>query len=634
MPFRPETDLERISTDPGVYLMKDKAGAIFYVGKAANLRARLRQYFGASSDRRFFVGLLDGLLEDVEVILTSNEKEALILENELIKKHQPRFNVELKDDKSFLHIRLDDRVEWPRLDIVRRPKKDGAKYFGPYHSAHQIREALKLVERHFQLRNCDDLSFKNRARPCLQYQIKRCPGPCVLPVNRDDYMGGVQSVALFLQGRRGELAEQLQAQMLAAAESLEFERAARYRDQLKAIAGSLENQSIVRETDLDQDVFGLFRQGSHLDIAALFVRRGRLQGSRTFSFADQEVPDTEVLGSFLNLYYHAGNDVPDEVLLPLTLDSADALSERLSELKGRRVALKAPSKGASRRLVEMAEKNAEQAFFQARRSEAMQNGALVKLKHRLRLANLPFRIECYDISIFQGAAPVASRVVFEGGVPKKADYRHYKIRDVEGTDDFGMMREVLMRRLRRGLDEGDLPDLIVVDGGKGQLGVATAVAQDLGIEGVDICGLAKSRVLDGERDDVGAVARSSERVFLPGRRDPIPLLSHTDELHLMTYLRDEAHRFAITFHRQVRGKETLRTALDDVPGIGPARRRALLRNFGSVERILGATEAEIAAVPGIGAARAAEIARFLLSAEGGGYDGTDLHVPKDRSGLS
>jgi excinuclease ABC subunit C len=402
---------------------------------------------------------------------------------------------------------------------------------------------------------------------------------------------------------------------------------------MNAVSGSLERQQIIQGAAVDQDVFGLYRQGSHVDVAALFVRKGRLQGSRTFSFADQEVPDTEVLGSFLNLYYHAGNDVPDEVVLPLVLESADALGERLAELAGRRVDLRAPSRGPVRRLVEMAEKNAEQAFFQARRAEAMQNGALVKLKHRLRLANLPFRIECYDISIFQGAAPVASRVVFEGGVPKRADYRHYKIRDVEGTDDFAMMREVLLRRLKRGMDPqaggDDLPHLLVVDGGKGQLGVATTVAADLGITGMDIVGLAKSRVQEGQ-DAAGGALRSSERVFLPGRKDPIPLLPHTDELHLMTYLRDEAHRFAITFHRHVRQTSTLRTVLDDVPGIGPARRRALLRRFGSAERVAAATEAEIAAVPGIGPARAAEIAAFLGTADPSAYDDASTKGASER----
>jgi len=607
VPFDPERDLERIATAPGVYLMRDAAGTIFYVGKAANLRVRLRQYFGATSDRRFFVSLLGRLLDDVEVILTSNEKEALILENELVKKHQPRFNVELKDDKSFLHLRIDDRVDWPRIDVVRRPRKDSAKYFGPYHSASKIRETLKLVERHFHLRNCDDLTFKNRSRPCLQHQIGRCPAPCVLPVDREAYLQGVRDVSLFLQGRRGELIEQLRAQMNAAAEALEFEVAARRRDQLMAIEGSLEKQQVIQGAAVDQDIIGLHRQGSHVEVALLTVRRGRMTGSRTFALAEQEVEDAEVLGSFLNLYYHAGNDVPDEVVVPLVPDAEAALAERLTELAGRRVLVRVPQRGTTRRLVEMAIKNAEQAFFQARRADAVSNAALVKLKNRLRLSNLPFRIECYDIALFQGESPVASRVVFEGGVPKRADYRHYKIREVEGTDDFAMMREVLMRRLKRGLDEGDLPHLIVVDGGRGQLGVATAVLSDLGIDGLDVVGLAKSRVLDDGRADVGAPARSPERVFLPGRKDPVVLLSNTDELHVLTHLRDEAHRFANTFHRLVRDKKTLRSTLEDVPGVGPARAKALLKAFGSARRVAQASVAEIAAVPGFGEALAVEV---------------------------
>ena len=288
-------------------------------------------------------------------------------------------------------------------------------------------------------------------------------------------------------------------------------------------------------------------------------------------------------------------------------DAEAALAERLTELAGRRVLVRVPQRGTTRRLVEMAIKNAEQAFFQARRADAVTNAALVKLKNRLRLSNLPFRIECYDIALFQGESPVASRVVFEGGVPKRADYRHYKIRDVEGTDDFAMMREVLMRRLKRGLDEGDLPHLIVVDGGRGQLGVATAVLSDLGIDGLDVVGLAKSRVLDDGRADVGAPARSPERVFLPGRKDPVVLLSNTDELHVLTHLRDEAHRFANTFHRQVRDKKTLRSTLEDIPGVGPARAKALLKAFGSARRVAQASVAEIAAVPGFGEALAVEV---------------------------
>lgn len=600
MAFDPQSAIERIPAEPGVYLMRDAEGVVIYVGKAASLKARVRQYFGATSDTRYFVKLLDRVLESIDVIITSTEKEALILENELIKRHQPRFNVELKDDKNFLHLRIDDRVDWPRIDVVRRPRRDGARYFGPYHSASSIRETLRLVERHFKLRNCDDLTFRNRSRPCLQYQIDRCPGPCVLPVSAEDYRQQVDEVVMFLQGRRDELAAQLEAKMKAAAQAMAYERAARYRDQLKAVRGSLEEQQMVALREIDRDVYGVYREGGLLQIVVLLVRRGRLVGSKSFGFDRQGTPDREVLSTFCNLFYSNGHPVPDEVLLPAIPDGHDALQERLSELRRRKVVVKVPRRGGGKKLLEMAERNAEHAFFQARREEVVRDGGLVRLKKKLKLANLPYRIECYDISLFQGANPVASRVVFEGGVPKRDRYRHYKIRTVEGTDDFAMMREVLLRRLRRGLDEADLPDLIVVDGGKGQLNVARAVFEDLDIVGVDLIGLAKSRVIDGSAGPDGAPLRSPERVFVPGVKDPIVLRHHTDELFLLTHLRDEAHRFAITFHRKQRARERLTSAIDALPGVGPTRRTALLKRFGSVKRLRAASVEAIAEVPGIG----------------------------------
>ena len=614
MPFDPAHDLERIPSDPGVYLMKGKDAKVFYVGKAANLKARVRQYFGATTDRRLFVGMLDRLLDDIECLITHTEKEALILENELIKRHQPRFNVELKDDKNFLHLRIDERVDWPRIDVVRRPKRDGARYFGPYHSASRIRETLKLVERHFQLRNCDDLTFRNRSRPCLQHQIERCPAPCVLPASRQDYRESVGQALLFLSGRHSELRKRLEARMHAASERLEFERAAHYRDQIRSITSSLEPQQVVTTHAIDRDVYGLYREGGLLQIAILFVRRGRLVGSRTFDFDEQETPTEEVISTFCNLFYHAGNDVPDEVLVPERPLGCDALTERLVELRGRRVEVRVPQRGAGKRLLDMAERNAEHAFFQAQRSDSARQGTLGRLKKRLALANLPVLAECFDISLFQGAAPVASKVVFEGGMPKRSAYRRYKIREIDGNDDFGMMREVLTRRLSRGLSEQDLPNLVVVDGGKGQLGVALAVLEDLGIEGVDVVALAKSRVLRGDADPGsadGSASRSPERVFLPGRRDPVVLRSHTDELFFMTHLRDEAHRFAITFHRKLRSGASFESLLDGIEGVGPARKRALLRAFGSSKRLAQAAQDEIAAVEGIGPVLARSILEGL-----------------------
>jgi excinuclease ABC subunit C len=614
MPFDPQTDLARIPAEPGVYLMRNAAGEIFYVGKAADLRARLRQYFGATSDTRLFVSLLDRILDDIEVVITHTAKEALILENELIKRYQPRFNVELKDDKAFLHLRIDESKRWPRIDVVRRPRRDGARYFGPYHSASKIRETLKLVERHFRIRNCDELTFRNRSRPCLQHQIGRCPAPCVLPVDNDEYRQSVAEVGLFLQGRHTELLADLRARMADDAEALRFERAAQRRDQIRAIEGSLEPQQVAevgRSRAIDRDVFGLHREGSLLEVALLLVRRGKLVGSRSFGFEDQEVPDAEVLSTFLNLYYHGGAEVPEEVLVPVEPNEAAAVEERLEDMRGRKVTLRVPRRGTGRKLLELAARNAEQAFVQGRRNDSVRNQALVKLKRRLGLANLPTRIECYDISIFQGGSPVASQVVFEGGVPLRSAYRHYKIRGVEGTDDFAMMREVLERRLKRGLAEGDLPDLLVVDGGKGQLGVVVALAGDMGIEGVDLAGLAKSRLEEGPRDDEAGLRRSPERVFRPGRKDPIVLRPHTDELFLMAQIRDEAHRFAITFHRKLRGKRSLGSALNGIPGVGPARRRALMQAFGSVRKLRDASEEALATVPGIGPALAREIREAL-----------------------
>jgi excinuclease ABC subunit C len=604
MAFDPEHDIDRLPTDPGVYLMRDAGGTIIYVGKAANLRTRVGQYFGATSDTRFFVGLLDQVLHTLTTIVTHTEKEALILENELIKRHQPRFNVNLKDDKAFLHLRIDDTVEWPRIDVVRRTKKDGAKYFGPYHSASKIRKTLKLVERHFQLRTCDDLSFKNRARACLQYQIKRCPGPCVHPVDRDAYHQQVAEVGLFLQGRHGELIRTLQEKMATAAGNMAFEHAALYRDQMRAIQGSLEPQQMVTGREIDRDVFGTYREGSALQIALLFIRRGKMIGSREFGFEQPGVPDADVLGSFLNIYYSRGNEIPDEVLVPVEVDGQSALTERLSELRGRRIIVKEPQRGSGKRLLEMAARNAEAKFFQARREEAVRDTGLARLKRTLKLQNLPYRMECYDISLFQGAHPVGSQVVFEGGVPKRSAYRHYKIKTVEGTDDFAMMREVLTRRLSRGLEEQDLPDLIVIDGGKGQLGVARAVFEDLNIQGVDLVGLAKARVLDGVEDVDGGTVRSAERIFIPNRANPVVLRAHTDELFMLTHLRDEAHRFAITFHRKLRQAQNFTSALDRIPGVGPSRKRALLRGLGSLKKVREATEDELAAVEGIGRALA------------------------------
>ncbi|MGC6416245.1 MAG: excinuclease ABC subunit UvrC [Bradymonadia bacterium] len=606
--------IERFPRSPGVYIMKGTSDEVIYVGKASNLRARVSQYFGQSSDTRIFVGLLDRYLTDIEVILTANEKEALILENELIKRHQPRFNVNLKDDKNFLHLRIDTNSEWPRIDVVRRPRKDGAHYFGPYHSASKIRKTLKVVEQHFGLRNCDDLTFRNRSRPCLQYQIKRCPGPCVLPIDKHRYDQHVHDVIRFLNGREAELVKSLEEKMSHAADAMEYELAARYRDQIRAVSSSLIDQNMVQIKQLDQDVYGIYREGASIQLAVLLIRSGKMVGSRTFEFEETGIPDDEMLSTFTNLFYNSGTTIPDEVLLPAEPRSVDALATYLSDIKGRKVQLKFPQRGASRRLIEMASKNAEHAFFQARRDQTARDGGLVKLKDRLQLTNVPHRMECFDISIFQGSEPVGSCVRFEGGAPMRGGYRHYTIKEVDGTDDYGMMREVLFRRLKRGLKSGDLPHLIIVDGGKGQLNVALAVLKDLEVDGIDVVGLAKARVVDGVVDGADGVVRSSERVFLPGVKNPVVLKSHSHECYLMTQIRDEAHRFAITHHRKRRLKKNFRSSIDDIPGIGPSRRAALLRHLGSLKAVREASLETLSSVPGFNSALAERVYQWYQDA--------------------
>ncbi|MEA2696499.1 MAG: excinuclease subunit [Myxococcales bacterium] len=681
--------LENIPTAPGVYIMKDRRGKVVYIGKAAVLRNRVRQYFQASSgDNRDFVPLLDGIVGEIETVITSNEKEALLLENTLIKKHQPRFNVNLKDDKNFLVLRLDPEAEWPRLEVVRKIGQDGAYYFGPYHSASSCREALRVVNRHFQLRTCTDHVLHNRRRPCLQFQIKRCPAPCVLPVSPEEYGDQVRDVRLFLEGKSDELLSRLGGRMKEAAARTDFERAAEIRDQLRALETTLEEQRVVSTDFVDQDIFGFYREGIALEIVVMSIRQGRLLGNRAFSFTGQEFPDAELLSSFVGLYYDLNVSPPDEVLLPLAIDDAEVKAEWLSEKRPprrRRVEVAVPQRGDRRKLIELAQKNAAASFAARRDAREDIEVALGKLQRRLKLPRLPRVIECYDISHIQGFATVASMVVFVDGKPEKSRYRTYKVRSVgarsggEGgvagaaagafvrrNDDFASMYEVLSRRFRRAREgasakdaggDGDqswaLPDLIVIDGGKGQLGMALAAARDVGIDvrvgsGLPIVGLAKERDVDVTTDDEeasvaeGATATAAEgataptvaepavvpdqpapassellpppaaapktdagktrrpdRVFLPNAKDAIPIRPNTAEMFILQHLRDEAHRFAVAFHRGQRKRLTLRSALSTIPGIGAGRQRLLLRHFGSLKKIREASLEDLAAVPGV-----------------------------------
>jgi excinuclease ABC subunit C len=648
--------LEALPAAPGVYIMKDGRGKPIYIGKAAILRNRVRQYFQpASGDSRDFVPLLEGIVADIETVITSNEKEALLLENTLIKRHQPRFNVNLKDDKNYLVLRLDPEAEWPRLEVVRKLGDDGAYYFGPYHSATACREALRVVNRHFQLRTCTDHVLHNRRRPCLQYQIKRCPGPCVLPVAKEAYAEQVRDVRLFLDGKSEQLFERLTTRMKTAAAATEFEIAAEIRDQIRALETTLEEQRVVSGDFADQDVIGYHREGIALEIAVMSIRAGKLTGSRCFSFTGQEFPDAELLSSFVGLYYDMGALPPDEVLLPIDIEDVGLKSEWLSEKRGnqhrnpqkgseppamgsvqrswtspdattpgrkKRVDVMVPQRGDRRRLVELATKNAAASFATRRNARADSEIALAKLQKRLKLPRPPRVIECYDVSHLQGFATVASMVVFVDGRPDKARYRTYKVRApasagaTRHNDDFASMYEVLSRRFRRareadrdGADPGTwkLPDLIVVDGGKGQLAMALAAARDVGVSigpGADLSIVALAK----ERDELPDVAidpkpaeesKRPDRVFLPQAKDPIPIRPNSAEMFVLQQLRDEAHRFAVSFHRGQRRRLTLRSALAAIPGIGAGRQRQLLRHFGSVKRVREASVDDLAAVPGM-----------------------------------
>ncbi len=649
--------LDELPAEPGCYLMKDRRGEVVYVGKAASLRSRVRQYFDAGSgDDRIFIPLLEDLLGDVEVIVTRSEKEAVLLENELIKKHRPRFNVRLRDDKDFIVLGLDERHPYPRLEVRRAREKRaaGARYFGPYSSASSIRETLRVVNRHFQLRTCTDHVFEHRKRPCILYQIHRCPAPCVYEIPKEEYRQSVEDAVEFLEGRESELVERLRGRMDEAAGALRYEDAARLRDQLQAVERSLEKQRVLMADRADRDVIGLHREGPDLVVQVLSMRAGKLQDSRSHPFREQEFPDEEILSSFLSLFYEQ-NPAPDEILVPVEPAAAEALADVLAERRGRKVRLLTPQRGAKADLLEVATRNAEQGFRTWHEKDERREKAMEALVRSLHLARPPRWMECYDISTFQGALAVGSGVSMRDGEPDRANYRRYKVKGVAGQDDFAMLHEVITRRLRRAIAEACFPDLLVIDGGKGQLHAALAAAKDLGVATspvtgipgapfVEMVGLAKSRLADAaslgtsrvigrrsrrapgppgraaaladaaeaqDRGFVSELARSPERVFLPGRKDPVVLRQNSAELFLLARLRDEAHRFAITFHRKLRRERNFQSVLEEIPGVAEGRKKALLRHFGSLKRVREAPLEEIAEVEGFGRKQAQAVFDFF-----------------------
>ena len=642
MPLSSEV-LDRIPTDAGVYLFKDSRGGVVYVGKAKNLRTRVRQYFRPGGDERFFVaaGFLGRSVTEVETIVVTSSKEALLLENHLIKKHQPKFNVKLRDDKQYLVLRLrtpkpipagtsvadvPKRELFPRVEVVRHIRDDDASYFGPYHSATSARETLRTLNRHFQLRTCTDHVLETRGRPCLQYQIKRCSGPCAVDVAATTYAEQVDDVKMFLDNKSAELLTRLRARMAVRAQTEDYEVAAVLRDSIAAVERTLAKQHIVQDDFVDQDVWGLFREADNVEVAVLFVRAGKLVGRRTFSQKDQELADPAVIGEHLQVYYATGTYIPDEVVVGVDLEDAEVIAEWLSTSRGKKVKLLDVKRGVRAKLVELADRNAAASATSRRGSDADAEALLEKVAKRLELKRPPRRIECFDIAHIQGTETVASMVTFVDGVPARSLYRKFKIRSVE-NNDFASMYEVLTRRFARASKylaagggspgaTGDAdaawapPDLLVIDGGKGQLGMAVTALSDLkipmgGDEGIEVIGLAKERELEA--------GSAPDRIYRRNAKDSIALKPNSPELYVLARIRDEAHRFANTFHRERRSKGALRSELDDIPGIGETRRKKLLKFFGSVRAVRQASAVDLAKAPGMNKKAAIAVASYFLA---------------------
>lgn len=604
--LRPATD--EIPDAPGAYLFRDRHGAVLYVGKAKSLRKRVGSYF--SRDLAPRTRLMVDAADTVDVIVTDNEVAAVMLEYNLIQKHKPRFNIRLRDDKSYPYLALTTSEEWPRATVMRGKRHRGNRYFGPYAHAYAIRQTLDLLLRTFPVRTCTNEKFKRHAtngRPCLLFHIERCSGPCVGEVTPEAYQVHLDGLADFLSGRSEGLVEGLRAEMSSAAESLEYERAARVRDRLLAVERALARQEVASTSREDFDVIALEEDDLEAAMVMLSVRNGRLTGQAT-SIVDkvEDVTTAELVGRMLQAMY--GDEVPPpEVLVQELPDSPEVLTDWLAERRGSAMDLRVPRRGSKVRLMETARTNAREEFARHRLRRAGDHNAraraLRSIQEELDLPEPPLRIEAYDISTIQGRHTVGSMVVMEDGLPKRSQYRRFEIRGVEGQDDFASMEEMLTRRFRAYLEERDRPveergkfayppTLVLVDGGAGQLGRAVKVVSDLGID-VPVAGLAKRM----------------EEVYLPGRPEPVRIARGKDALYLLQQIRDEAHRFAVSYHRTLRGRQMVDSVLDGVPGLGPVRRQALLKAFGSLKRMRDATVAELAEV--VPAAVAANVHRAL-----------------------
>lgn len=589
---------------PGVYLMKDKQGRTIYIGKAGHLKNRIRDYF-SGTDSRQMVPYLVSKISEVDYIVTKTEKEALLLENSLIKEHRPRYNVNFKDDKTYYHIRIDPTDPFPRFQLVRRPKKDGARYFGPYPSSVSAKETLRFLQSAFPLRTCRDQELNTRKRPCLEYEIRGCLAPCVGRIDAQFYQRLVRDSMAFLEGRERKLVSDLRKRMKSASEQLRFEEAARLRDRIAAVEETLEKQRMVSMDDMDRDVFGLYREEDLTEICLLCIRKGRMLGKKEFPLLKIAGHSSEILSSLVKQYYDRGVYIPDEIILPCEIEDGEIIREWLSEKKTNKVTVSVPQKGKGLEMLRLALSNARNAFNMERQSdppeETMRNLARV-----LRLKNEPTRLECFDISNIGGYHAVGSMITFLNGKPCKSEYRRFRVRTVEGADDYAMMYEILKRRYA---GKENLPDLMMVDGGKGQLGVAVSVLRDLGLDGIDVIAVAKART---SRKG----CRVEDRVYLMGRKNPVYLTKWPSVLFLLQRVRNEAHRFAVSYHRKLKERKDFQSILDHVPGVGKSRKKMLMASFEDHRKIKNASLEALQRVQGIGRRTALNIFSILKRNDG------------------
>ncbi|MFA9407316.1 MAG: excinuclease ABC subunit UvrC [Candidatus Dadabacteria bacterium] len=600
----PKEKLKSIPQSTGVYLLKNEKGRSIYIGKAKNLRSRISSYLneGEGVQRPQIVYLIQEVV-DIDYFVTRNEREALVLENSLIKQKKPKYNIRLRDDKNYLSLRLDPRENYPRLSLTRRVLKDGAIYYGPFASADAIKKSKRLIHKIFPLRDCTDEKFRRHsARPCLNYYMGLCLGPCAGKSGEEIYKDVVKRTRMFLKGEKKQIIKLLKNSMEKASDEMRYEDAASYRDQITLLEKNLDAQMFVTPSTKDKDVVGFYREGQRVEFSILFFRGGSLVDRTTYSFKNALGEDNEILEEFLSQFYGGNRFVPKEIIVPLKVESSRDIEIWLSEKQGRKVLVSTPERGEKVKEVELANRNSLESFQRKYSEELKEFSLLERIKASLHLNRLPVLIECFDISNTQGATAVASMVKFENAAPAKEGYRKFKIKNVEGPNDYASMYEVLSRRLSRAEQDGwELPDLILIDGGKGQLNIAREVISEIGYEGkVDLASIAKGRQ-EGEND----------KIYIYGRKNPIMFSKNSEALFLLMRIRDEAHRFAITFHKKLRGKRALISELDGVPGIGAMRKKELIKHFGSISKIKEGSVDEIASVAGLNKKLAEELKKHL-----------------------